>query len=83
MTDGEELMIVIEDNGVGMEEQALKSLLKRIHSKDRTGSHVGLGNVQERLELDGGEDYGIVKMESRAGENFKVYLKIKKGKKYV
>lgn len=83
VADGEDLMITIEDNGVGMEEQPLESLLKRIHSKDHTGSHVGLGNVQERLELDGGEDYGIVKMESRAGENFKVYLRIKKGKKHV
>lgn len=83
VTDGPDLMIVIEDNGVGLNEQSLESLMKRIHSKDRTDSHVGLGNVQERLELDGGEDYGIIKIESRPGENFKVYLRIKKGKKHV
>lgn len=83
VTDGPDLMIVIEDNGVGLDEESLESLMKRIHSKDRTGSHVGLRNVQERLELDGGEDYGIINIESRPGENFKVYLRIKKGKKYV
>ena len=86
VTDGTDLTIVIEDNGVGLDEQSLESLLRRIHRKDRadhTGSHVGLVNVQERLELDGGEDYGIVKMESRAGGNFKVYLRVKKGKKHV
>lgn len=83
VTDGQDLMIVIEDNGVGLDEQSLESLMERIHRRDRTDSHVGLGNVQERLELDGGEDYGIIKIESRPGENFKVYLRIKKGKKYV
>lgn len=83
VTDGPDLMIVIEDNGVGLDEQSLESLMERIHRRDRTDSHVGLGNVQERLELDGGEDYGIIKIESRPGENFKVYLRIKKGKKYV
>lgn len=84
--DKEDLMVVIEDNGVGLEEKSLEDLMKRIHRKEHTGdtnSHVGLVNVQERLELDGGEDYGIVKMESRIGENFKVYLRIKKRKNYV
>lgn len=86
VTDGTDLMIVIEDNGVGLDGRLLESLQKRIHSRggtDDTGSHVGLVNVQERLELDGGEDYGIVKMESRTGEYFKVYLRVKKGKKHV
>ena len=86
VTDGEDLTIVIEDNGVGLDGQLLENLQKRIRSRggvDDTGSHVGLVNVQERLELDGGEDYGIVKMESRAGEYFKVYLRVKKGKKHV
>lgn len=86
VTDGPDLEIVIEDNGVGLEMRPLEDLMKRIHGKGRaddTGSHVGLVNVQERLELDGGEDYGIIKMESRAGENFKVYLRVKKGKRHV
>lgn len=86
VTDGPDLLIMIEDNGVGLQEQALKDLMERIHGKgqtDDTGSHVGLVNVQERLELDGGEDYGIVKMESREGEGFRVYLRVKKGKKHV
>lgn len=83
VTDGPDLMIVIEDNGVGLDAQSLESLMERIHRKDRTDLHVGLGNVQERLELDGGEGYGIVRIESRPGEDFKVYLRIKKRKKHV
>lgn len=84
--DDMDLRIVIEDNGVGLEERSLQELMKRIHTKDHTddtGSHVGLINVQERLELDGGEDFGIVRMESRVGEYFRVYIQVKKGKKHV
>lgn len=78
VTDGKDMMIVVEDNGVGMEEKSLETLLNEIHSMDGAGSHVGLRNVQERLQLDGGETYGIVKMESKEGENFKVYIRVKK-----
>ncbi|HBN55813.1 MAG TPA: hypothetical protein DD414_03475, partial [Lachnospiraceae bacterium] len=83
VTDGPDLMVVIEDNGVGLDDRSLENLVQRIHNRDYTGSHVGLQNVQERLELDGGGDYGIVKMESAEGEYFKVYLRVKKGIKHV
>lgn len=80
VTDGADMMIVIEDNGVGLDEKSLERLFKKIHSKDDAGSHIGLRNVQERLQLDGGREYGIVKMESKEGENFKVYIRVKKEK---
>lgn len=38
---------------------------------------------KKRFPGKGGEDYGIINIESRPGENFNVYLRIKKGKKYV
>lgn len=78
VSDGPDLMITIEDDGIGQDEKSLERLLKRIHDKDGMHSHVGLRNVQERFELDGGEGYGIVKLESKVGENFKVYIRVKK-----
>lgn len=74
-----EFLVVIEDNGVGMEAAAMDALLARIHSADSSGVHVGLHNVQERLELGGGEGYGIFKLESEPGNYFRVFIRIKGG----
>lgn len=76
--DGKNLTIVIEDNGIGMEEKALEKLFDSIHEKERKGTSIGLRNIQERLELDGGTGYGITRMESSAGNGFQVTIKIKK-----
>ncbi|MDO4339682.1 MAG: sensor histidine kinase [Eubacteriales bacterium] len=76
---GEDLLIIIEDDGVGMEEEAIEKLLAYIHTPDDSGEHVGLRNIQERLTLGNGEGYGIVKIESEPGKNFRMYVKIKRG----
>lgn len=76
--NGRDLTVVIEDNGIGMEETALDELIEAIHGKESAGASVGLRNVQERLELDGGAGYGIVRMESKEGNSFQVTIKIKK-----
>lgn len=76
--NGKDLTVEIGDNGIGMEEAALGALLEAIHGKESTGGSVGLRNIQERLELDGGAGYGIVGIESRAGNSFQVTIKIKK-----
>lgn len=81
--DEKDLIIVIEDNGVGMEKEDIKKLFEDIHNKRETDVHIGLRNVQERLELGGGEDYGIVKIESEKGINFKVEMRIEKEREYV
>lgn len=76
--NGRDLKVVIGDNGIGMEEELLGELVDAIHRKENEGTHIGLRNIQERLELDGGEGYGIVDMESEAGNGFQVTIKIKK-----
>lgn len=81
--DGEDLTVVIEDNGVGMEKEAVGRLFADIHNRKENEGHVGLYNVQERLELGGGEGYGIVKIESEKGMNFKVQMRIEKEREYV
>ncbi|MDO4490243.1 MAG: histidine kinase [Lachnospiraceae bacterium] len=73
-----DLLIQIRDNGIGMEKSECDRLFQKLHSQKQTGDHVGLFNIQERLEMEGGEEYGIVKIESSPGEGFAVTLKVKK-----
>lgn len=81
--NGNDLTVIIEDNGNGMDPADIPGLLDRIHHPDTTGVHVGLSNIQERLELGGGSGYGITQIESRPGSYFRITLKIRKGENYV
>lgn len=74
-----DLLICVEDNGLGMEQKAADELLKKLSLIKEEGEHVGLKNVHERILLSSGEGYGIVKIESLTGMYFKLYLKIQKG----
>jgi two-component system sensor histidine kinase YesM len=58
--DGEDISIIVEDNGVGMSENDIDTLLKgeEIVSKERY-SNIGLKNVNERIKLSYGEKYGL------------------------
>lgn len=78
-----DLFVIIEDNGIGMEEHAITGLFEKIRSTEALESHIGLHNIHERLEIGGGEGYGIVGIESEQGKNFKVQIRIKKGRDHV
>ena len=56
--DGELLIFEIEDNGIGFSEESFEELLKN-GSQSKTGSGVGLRNVQERIKLFFGDEFGI------------------------
>ena len=68
---GEELLIQVEDDGIGMEEDALKALLK----KEKRGPGIGLFNVHRRLQLAYGESYGL-KVWSAPGKGTRVEMQI-------
>ena len=55
------LIIRIEDNGIGMDEETLKKLIKHTNSPDKNSSQksIGLSNIQERIHLKYGKQYGI------------------------
>lgn len=72
-----DLLICVEDNGVGMEQKEADILLEKLSAINEEGEHVGLKNVHERIVLSSGEGYGIVKIESLTGKYFKLYLKIR------
>ncbi|MEK3910049.1 sensor histidine kinase [Paenibacillus sp. FSL H7-0331] len=58
---GDELMISIRDNGVGMDEETLLALQHRLSQPSDTldQEHIGIKNVHDRIQFYYGESYGI------------------------
>ena len=54
--EGEDILFVVADNGVGMEPAQIEAMLRKERS-DRTG--IGIKNVNDRLKIYFGEKYGI------------------------
>ncbi|SDM43429.1 sensor histidine kinase [Bacillus sp. OK048] len=73
----EEVQLIIEDNGPGMDPDILEKL-KRGEVKTR-GQGVGLSNINDRIKLAYGEKYGVV-IESTTGKGTKVIIAIPIGK---
>lgn len=56
----EELWFSIRDNGLGMTEEKAAGLLgENHHDSSKRGSGIGVKNVNERIKLYFGEDYGL------------------------
>lgn len=63
-------LIDIQDNGLGISREKLQALRERIcirYAEARETAHIGLRNVNERIKLYYGEEYGL-NVESREGE---------------
>lgn len=71
--DGENLLISVEDNGIGIAEEERRELLNPEH-KNHTKS-IGLNNIHSRMKILYGPEYGVT-IESRIGEGTKVSLLI-------
>ena len=69
----EKLKIVVKDNGKGMTEEEQKQLQKQIDEEIQSGKNIGMANVNQRIRLFYGEEYGI-QMESRQGEGTEVEI---------
>ena len=75
--EGENILVEIEDDGVGMTEEDLKNLVRNL--KDDTQmpdrNHVGLKNVGRRIRLVFGDEYGItVESKKDAGTCIKILI---------
>ena len=64
--EGENAVIQIKDNGAGMDEQTLSHIFEK-HKVNYRSNGVGVYNVQKRLQLYYGMDYGIT-YSSKQGE---------------
>ncbi|MCJ8012267.1 histidine kinase [Paenibacillus sp. KQZ6P-2] len=67
--DGEDIVFVVEDNGVGMEPYMIKRIL------EHESAGYGIKNVQERLQLLFGPEYGI-SIHSQSGVGTSVIVRI-------
>ena len=52
------LSLQVQDDGKGMEPEVLTHIFEK-HTRDTRSNGVGLSNVNERIQLYYGEDYGI------------------------
>ncbi len=71
---GTECVIVVEDDGVGMDPDRLNEDLDDAHL---SGAHVGLGNVDDRMRSAFGDNFGLV-VDTAIGEGMKITLRVPK-----
>jgi two-component system LytT family sensor kinase len=71
--EGSEAVITIEDDGVGSDPQAIRTVL----DGRADGDNVGLGNVDARLRQVYGDDFGLV-VETAPGAGTKVTFRVPK-----
>jgi two-component system, LytTR family, sensor kinase len=76
---GAECHITVEDDGVGMDPEALAAGVAEATSGtgDEAGRHVGLSNVDERLRSVFGDQFGLV-VETAPGAGTKVSMRVPK-----
>ena len=70
---GAEVVITVEDDGVGDDPERVRRAL----AGDPSVDSIGLGNVDERLRNTFGPDYGLV-IETEVGEGTKVTVRVPK-----
>ena len=66
IADGQ-LHVLVKDAGKGMDEEKLKQLRKLLTSSENNTGHWGLFNVQRRLQLIYGTDYGLTLSRPQEG----------------
>ncbi len=65
---GKDNYIYVVDNGTGVTEEILEKLREQLKDSAITGSrHIGMRNVDQRLKLVFGEDYGLTVSASQEG----------------
>lgn len=78
--EGTDTVITVEDDGVGMDPEELRSAHADALGPDASGdqtAHVGLTNVDHRLRAAFGNDYGLV-VETALGAGTKVIMRVPK-----
>lgn len=77
-TVNEDVQLIIQDNGVGMTEEELEILRRDLRkSKEVACQHIGIRNVNQRIKLVFGENYGL-SVDSKKGEGTQVQVLIPK-----
>ncbi|MEC0266176.1 sensor histidine kinase [Paenibacillus anseongense] len=74
---GNDMLIMIKDNGVGMDEEKLQQLQLRLAQPSNTldEAHIGIKNVHDRICFYFGEQYGLT-LYSHAGQGTTVIIRL-------
>lgn len=74
---GDDMLIIVKDNGIGIEEEKLKQLRFRLSQPSDTldEEHIGIKNVHDRIQFHFGEKYGI-EISSHVGEGTTVIIRL-------
>ncbi|MDD7267794.1 MAG: histidine kinase [Lachnospiraceae bacterium] len=76
-TDEENLYLTVRDNGLGMTEQQVETLMQGLIKSKGKGSGIGFANVNERIRLHFGDAYGV-QVESEPDEGTLMIVKLPK-----
>ncbi len=75
----DDLVIVIYDDGIGMEQEVLEELQTLLSQENNRSNHIGLYNVHRRIQLMYGKAYGVtLQSERNEGTVVKIILPINK-----
>ncbi len=74
---GDRIEIMIQDNGVGMEEETMQKLLNRHAHTGTSKGGIGVNNVDQRIKLYYGDEYGV-HIESEVFEGTTITLTVPK-----
>ncbi|WP_053375151.1 cache domain-containing sensor histidine kinase [Paenibacillus sp. FJAT-27812] len=77
LRSGNEMLIMIKDNGVGISEEQLKQLRYRLSQPSDTldEAHIGIKNVHDRILFYFGEQYGL-EIDSQLGEGTTISIRL-------
>lgn len=73
------LVITVEDNGVGMSEERIRELFEESPDQGDKRDSIGILNIHKRMRLLFGEQYGV-KIESTPGKGTRVILTVPRKK---
>lgn len=74
--EGNELYFAVKDNGLGMTQEQVENLFSSAsHAASTKGSGIGVKNVNERIKLYFGEEYGLtIDSEPDEGTEIRIHL---------
>ena len=80
-SQGEDILFEIKDNGIGMDSETMEHIFER-HKVNYRSNGVGVYNVQRRIKLSYGQEYGIT-YQSILGEGTVATVRIPKDRRDV
>jgi len=73
--ENSELIIQIEDDGIGIEVEKLKKLNEILNRVEDESKSIGMRNVNKRIKIHYGNEYGVkIDSEFKVGTSVKIYL---------